>query len=55
MQTQKALESDIGTMKEVDGKVYVVKVGAFMDKHGECYSELRWYRATGKEARRYSK
>ena len=44
---------EIGEIKIIDGHVRKVQVGAFINKDGECYSQLRWYRISGKESRKF--
>lgn len=54
MNTLDATGNKIGDIKFIDGHYRIVKVGAFTDsKTGEYYSQLRWYRLSGKEERRY--
>ena len=55
MTTQDATGCKIGELRQIEGHVYKVKVGAFIDKLGESYSQLRWYRVSGKESRKFTK
>ena len=55
MKTQDATGHKIGELKQIDGHIYKALVGAFTDKQGESYSQLRWYRAGGKESRKFKR
>lgn len=53
MKTLDATGYKIGEVRVIEGYPRIVKVGAFTDKNGEFYSQLKWYRLSGKEARKY--
>ena len=55
MITQNAEGNKIGEIREIQGRLKIVRVGAFTDKNGEYFSQLRWYALSGKEIRRYKK
>lgn len=48
-----ATSHKIGEIKIIENEVRKVQVGAFVDKNGECFTQLKWYRVSGKEARKW--